>query len=60
MIAADAVPVSPLRNRGFIGLLLYRLLAMLSYQIVAVTARRTNWAHSSPDWRQGCLAWCRR
>jgi len=30
-------PVSPLRNRGFIGLLVYRLLAMLSYQIVAVT-----------------------
>ncbi len=29
--------VSPLRNRGFIGLLVYRLLAMLSYQIVAVT-----------------------
>lgn len=28
---------SPLRNRGFIGLLVYRLLAMLSYQIVAVT-----------------------
>jgi MFS family permease len=38
----DAMPVSPaqpspLRNRGFIGLLVYRLLAMLSYQIVAVT-----------------------
>ena len=30
-------PLSPLRNRGFIGLLIYRLLAMLSYQIVAVT-----------------------
>ncbi len=29
--------MSLLRNRGFTGLLLYRLLAMLSYQIVAVT-----------------------
>ena len=28
---------SPLRNRGFIGLLGYRLLSILSYQIVAVT-----------------------
>ncbi len=37
MSAADAALVSPLRNRGFIGLLVYRLLAMLSYQIVAVT-----------------------
>jgi MFS family permease len=32
-IAAD----SPLRNRGFLELLSYRILAMLSYQIVAVT-----------------------
>lgn len=30
-------PDSPLRNRGFLGLLAYRLLAILSYQIVAVT-----------------------
>lgn len=37
MNAAGAAMVSPLRNRGFIGLLSYRLLAMLSYQIVAVT-----------------------
>ncbi len=37
MSSADAALVSPLRNRGFIGLLVYRLLAMLSYQIVAVT-----------------------
>jgi MFS family permease len=36
--AATAAPaLSPLRNRGFLGLLGYRLLAMLSYQIVAVT-----------------------
>lgn len=28
---------SPLRNRGFVGLLAYRFLAMLAYQIVAVT-----------------------
>ncbi|MFC3815813.1 MFS transporter [Lysobacter sp. GCM10012299] len=38
---ADALPVPGvselLRNRGFTGLLTYRLLAMLSYQIVAVT-----------------------
>ncbi len=34
MIAAGA---SPLRNRGFLELLAYRLLAILSYQIVAVT-----------------------
>ena len=37
MSAAGTAAVSPLRNRGFIGLLVYRLLAMLSYQIVAVT-----------------------
>ena len=30
-------PASPLRNRGFLGLLAYRILAILSYQIVAVT-----------------------
>jgi MFS family permease len=34
--AADST-ASLLRNRGFTGLLFYRLLAMLSYQIVAVT-----------------------
>src|SRR6478752_10258410 len=38
---AEALPVPGvselLRNRGFTGLLTYRLLAMLSYQIVAVT-----------------------
>ncbi|HEY5805310.1 MAG TPA: MFS transporter [Lysobacter sp.] len=38
---ADALPTPGvselLRNRGFTGLLTYRLLAMLSYQIVAVT-----------------------
>ena len=28
---------SPLRSRGFLGLLAYRIFAMLSYQIVAVT-----------------------
>ena len=33
---AQALP-SPLRNRGFLGLLAYRILAILSYQIVAVT-----------------------
>jgi MFS family permease len=37
MSEAMAIPASSLRNRGFIGLLVYRLLAMLSYQIVAVT-----------------------
>lgn len=36
MSEAATLPASPLRNRGFIGLLVYRLLAMLSYQIVAV------------------------
>lgn len=36
--AAHATGVSTLlHNRGFVGLLVYRLLAMLSYQIVAVT-----------------------
>jgi len=34
---APAEAVLPLRNRGFLGLLGYRLLALLSYQIVAVT-----------------------
>lgn len=35
---SDAIaPDSPLRNRGFLGLLAYRILAILSYQIVAVT-----------------------
>jgi MFS family permease len=35
--SATGATASLLRNRGFTGLLLYRLLAMLSYQIVAVT-----------------------
>ena len=36
--AAQATGVSTLlHNRGFVGLLVYRLLAMLSYQIIAVT-----------------------
>jgi MFS family permease len=34
----ERAPASPpLRNRGFLGLLAYRILAILSYQIVAVT-----------------------
>ncbi|HJR74561.1 MAG TPA: MFS transporter [Luteimonas sp.] len=37
MNAAADGPAALLRNRGFVGLLVYRLLAMLSYQIVAVT-----------------------
>lgn len=37
MNAAADGPATLLRNRGFAGLLVYRLLAMLSYQIVAVT-----------------------
>jgi MFS family permease len=36
VVGADSVGLL-LRNRGFTGLLFYRLLAMLSYQIVAVT-----------------------
>ena len=35
--SADAAPDNPLRNRAFLELLSYRILAMLSYQIVAVT-----------------------
>lgn len=35
--AAPAYPASPLRNRGFLGLMSYRILAILAYQIVAVT-----------------------
>lgn len=37
MSVAAGESASLLRNRGFTGLLFYRLLAMLSYQIVAVT-----------------------
>ena len=37
MSAAAVNTATVLRNRGFTGLLFYRLLAMLSYQIVAVT-----------------------
>jgi MFS family permease len=37
LVDAAIAPDSPLRNRGFQGLLAYRLLAILSYQIVAVT-----------------------
>ncbi len=37
MSAAAGGAAALLRNRGFAGLLVYRLLAMLSYQIVAVT-----------------------
>lgn len=33
----SSLPGSPLRSRGFLGLMAYRLLAILSYQIVAVT-----------------------
>ena len=36
-MSAAAVAASPLRNRAFLELLSYRILAMLSYQIVAVT-----------------------
>ncbi len=35
--AASASPESPLRSGGFLGLMAYRFLAILSYQIVAVT-----------------------
>jgi len=35
--AAGVGAESPLRSRGFLGLVAYRLLAILSYQIVAVT-----------------------
>lgn len=35
--ANDAAPSDRLFNRGFVGLLAYRMLAMLSYQIVGVT-----------------------
>lgn len=34
---AGELSASPLRNRGFLGLLSYRILSILSYQIVAVT-----------------------
>ena len=37
MQASTAAAPSPLRNRAFLELLSYRILAMLSYQIVAVT-----------------------
>lgn len=37
MSTAEPGALALLRNRGFLGLLMYRLLAMLSYQIVAVT-----------------------
>jgi MFS family permease len=37
-VAQQALPdVAPLRNRGFLELLCFRILAILSYQIVAVT-----------------------
>ena len=32
-----APPANPMRNGGFLGLLSYRLLGTLSYQVVAVT-----------------------
>lgn len=32
-----APPANPMRNHGFVGLLAYRLLGVLSYQVVAVT-----------------------
>ena len=37
MNSPAAISVAPLRNRGFLVLLAYRILAILSYQIVAVT-----------------------
>jgi MFS family permease len=36
-MSVDAAAISPLRNRAFTELLVYRIFAILSYQIVAVT-----------------------
>lgn len=36
-MSEDALPASPLRHRAFVELLAFRILAILSYQIVAVT-----------------------
>ncbi|NUS39494.1 MAG: MFS transporter [Lysobacter sp.] len=36
-MSEDALPASPLRNRAFVELLAFRILAILSYQVVAVT-----------------------
>jgi len=36
-VSEDAQPASPLRHRAFVELLAFRILAILSYQIVAVT-----------------------
>jgi MFS family permease len=36
-VSEDALPASPLRHRAFVELLAFRILAILSYQIVAVT-----------------------
>jgi MFS family permease len=36
-VSEDTLPASPLRHRAFVELLAFRILAILSYQIVAVT-----------------------
>jgi hypothetical protein len=46
---------SPLRAPGFIGLLVYRLLAMLSYQIVAVTVGWHVYEITRDAWSLGLI-----
>ena len=55
MSDAATTAVSPLRNRGFVGLLIYRLLAMLSYQIVAVTVGWHIYQITRDAWALGLI-----
>ncbi|HXH00698.1 MAG TPA: MFS transporter, partial [Xanthomonadaceae bacterium] len=52
--ARDAV-ASPLRHRAFVGLLVYRLFAILSYQIVAVTVGWHVYEITRDPWSLGLV-----
>ncbi len=55
MSEAAGAAVSPLRTPGFVGLLVYRLLAMLSYQIVAVTVGWHIYEITRDAWALGLI-----
>ncbi len=51
----EAASASPLRNRAFLGLMAYRLLTILSYQIVAVTVGWHVYELSRDPWKLGLI-----
>lgn len=56
MIASDQPqPAPPLRNRAFLGLMGYRLLTILSYQIVAVAVGWHVYELTNDPWKLGLI-----